>query len=105
MTYEERRIREAERGGPKGAQRRSDRRRARRLDESGLLAYDRPLRVVLDDGQEVVGQWTEWYHRRVQRTRRAKASAGAGVEVTVRPAPMPMVDFGAIPPRPLERRA
>jgi len=78
MTYKQQRIRDAERGGPRGARRRSERRRAHRLHESGLLAYDRPLRVLLDDGQEVVEQWSDWYHRRVQRARRAKASAHGG---------------------------
>ena len=83
MTYDEHRIHESELGGARGARRRSELRRARRLTQSGRLADDRPLRVVLDDGQELVEQWTEWYHRRVQRARRARARAAGPHLATV----------------------
>lgn len=86
MTYEEHRIREAERGGPRGAQRRAERRRAQRLTESGRLADDHPLILVRDNGREEVEQWTEWYHRRVQRARRARARAAGPNLPTVAPA-------------------
>jgi len=62
-----RRIREADRGGPRTARTRSYRRRARCLD----LAHARPLRVE-HEGREIVEQWPDWFHRRVRRARVAK---------------------------------